>query len=201
MTKRTQKKTIATIGIAIAATAAAFVVGFGGGDGPVPSTPSPSAHAEAVPAGEATTSSEQDETAKIPSPITPDAALELLDAVPVEAPRSVDYERDDFGHGWEDVDRNGCDTRNDILDRDLSGATYEPGTHECVVLTGTLDDPYTGAVIDFTRGQGTSSQVQIDHVIPLSWAAQQGALDWGSKTREQFANDPLNLSSVEFGRG
>lgn len=196
MTKRT-RKTIATIGAVVAVTAAALAVGLGGGDGPAPSAPTPSAPAEAGPRAEQTSPPVHEDTATVASPITPDAALQILATVSIEAPSSVDYERNDFGSGWIDVDRNGCDTRNDILDRDLTQTTYEPGTHECVVLTGTLDDPYSGAVIDFSRGQDTSSLVQIDHLIPLSWAAQQGANDWDNETREQFANDPLNLLAVD----
>ena len=30
------------------------------------------------------------------------------------------YTRAQFGPAWADVDRNGCDTRNDILKRDLT---------------------------------------------------------------------------------
>ncbi len=50
------------------------------------------------------------------------------------------YEREQFGPAWKDVDRNGCDQRNDILARDLEGETFKPGTHDCIVLTGTLHD-------------------------------------------------------------
>src|SRR6185312_7219156 len=80
--------------------------------------------------------------------------------------------------GRADVDHNGCDTRNDILARDLSGETFKPGTHDCVVLTGTLADPYSGTTIQFQRGEGTSDEVQIDHVVALSDAWQKGAQTW-----------------------
>lgn len=106
------------------------------------------------------------------------------------------YDRDEFGAAWADVDRNGCDTRNDVLARDLTDVTYEAGTHECVVLTGTLDDPYTGTAIDFVRGP-QSARVQIDHVIALSDAWQKGAQQWDAETRRQFANDPANLLAVD----
>ena len=68
---------------------------------------------------------------------------------------------------------NGCDTRNDILNRDLTNKTYKAGTHNCVVASGRLVDPYTAAVIDFVRGQSTSAAVQIDHVVALSDAWQK----------------------------
>lgn len=111
------------------------------------------------------------------------------------APRTG-YSRDEFGAAWADVDRNGCDTRNDILARDLTDLTFEEGTHGCVVLTGTLDDPYGGGTIDFERGPD-SAAVQIDHVVALSDAWQKGAQQWDAQTRKEFANDPANLLAVD----
>jgi len=96
-----------------------------------------------------------------------------------------------------DTDRNGCDTRNDILARDLTGETLKPGTHDCVVLSGTLADPYSGRTIAFQRGQDTSEAVQIDHVVALSDAWQKGAQQWTPEQRTGFANDPLNLLAVD----
>jgi hypothetical protein len=109
---------------------------------------------------------------------------------PTAPPR---YDRDRFGTPWKDVDRNGCDQRNDVLARDLTGTTVKPGTRNCVVLTGTLRDPYTGATIPFTRGLLTSGAVQIDHRVALSWVWVHGADSWTDARREEFANDLSNL--------
>ena len=117
-------------------------------------------------------------------------------AIKGRAPKTG-YSRSQFGTAWADVDHNGCDTRNDILTRDLTGKPYKSGTHDCVVATGTLNDPYTGRRISFVRGQGTSTAVQIDHVVALSDAWQTGAQKLSSSTREQFANDPYNLLAVD----
>ena len=106
------------------------------------------------------------------------------------------YSREAFGPAWADADRNGCDTRNDVLRRDLTDVIVEPGTHGCVVLSGTLHDPYTGSLIEFTRGATTSADVQIDHVVSLSDAWQKGAQGWVIRKRMAFANDPLNLLAV-----
>ncbi|KFI68243.1 hypothetical protein [Bifidobacterium magnum] len=76
------------------------------------------------------------------------ATLEIKGRAP-----KTGYARDQFGPAWSDVDHNGCDTRNDILKRDLTDTTFKSGTHDCVVLTGTLADPYTGGNIAFQRGQ------------------------------------------------
>ncbi|ELT43181.1 HNH endonuclease family protein [Arthrobacter nitrophenolicus] len=107
------------------------------------------------------------------------------------------YSREEFGPAWADVDRNGCDTRNDILARDLTGETFKPGTNNCVVVTGTLADRYTGTIIDFVRGQDTSSAVQIDHLVALSDAWQKGAQQLTAEERKDLANDPLNLMAAD----
>ncbi|MDM8083729.1 DUF1524 domain-containing protein [Cellulomonas cellasea] len=123
-------------------------------------------------------------------------AAALLLEVKGRAPKTG-YSRDQFGAAWKDTDRNGCDQRNDVLGRDLTDLTHKPGTRSCVVLSGTLADPYSGTVIAFQRGQDTSSAVQIDHVVALADAWQKGAQQWDAPTREQFANDPLNLLAVD----
>jgi len=110
------------------------------------------------------------------------------------AERIPEYRRAAFGEPWEDVDGNGCDTRNDVLARDLTKITKDT---RCRVLTGTLHDPYTGKTIPFTRGEKTSSDVQIDHVVPLAWAWANGASGWDQKTRVRFANDMANLIAVD----
>ncbi|WP_240197530.1 HNH endonuclease family protein [Nonomuraea lactucae] len=117
-------------------------------------------------------------------------------AVKGRAPRTG-FEREKFGPAWADVDRNGCDTRNDILKRDLRDEKFKAGTHDCVVVSGVLEDPYSGRTITFKRGQDTSSDVQIDHLIPLSDAWQKGAQKWTATKRREFANDPLNLLAVD----
>jgi hypothetical protein len=122
--------------------------------------------------------------------------LAALDALEIKgrAPKTG-YDREDkFGSAWVDMDQNGCDTRNDILARDLVVTTMADA---CRVLTGTLADPYTGTSITFVRGEATSSRVQIDHVVALSNAWQTGAGQLGAEQRYEFANDPLNLLAVD----
>ncbi len=107
------------------------------------------------------------------------------------------YSRAQFGPAWSDVDRNGCDTRNDILNRDLSSIIYKVSSKDCVILSGTLLDPYSGERIDFLRGNTTSSEVQIDHIVALSNAWQTGAFKLTLAQRTAFANDPNNLLAVK----
>lgn len=119
--------------------------------------------------------------------------LEVRDADPQDG-----YTREKFGERWTDdtnvgLSHNGCDTRNDILGRDLDQVEYKPNTRNCKVLSGVLHDPYTGQTITFTNGKDTSSAVQIDHVVPLSQSWKTGAQYWSDEKRTDFANDPENL--------
>ncbi|RRC94494.1 HNH endonuclease [Schaalia canis] len=106
------------------------------------------------------------------------------------------YDRSEFGPAWEDVDGNGCDTRNDVLARDLDNIRYRKGSR-CVIQTGTLHDPYVGVTMPFQRGDATSPLVQIDHVVALGDAWRAGAWEWSTAERVRFANDPENLLAVE----
>lgn len=106
-----------------------------------------------------------------------------------------------FGPAWTDsaqgvaLSGNGCDTRNDILARDLTNVVKDG---KCKVTSGVLEeDPYTGNVINFQRGRNTSSAVQIDHVVALGDAWRAGADQITYEQRVALANDPDNLLAVD----
>lgn len=123
-------------------------------------------------------------------PLAVDSLAKL--AVKGRAPKT-NYSRSQFGNGWA-VWRS-CDTRQRILLRDLTDVVLS--SDNCTVSSGTLHDPYTAKVISFMRGSGTSSLVQIDHVVALSDAWQKGAQGWTTAKREQLANDDLELLAVD----
>ncbi|MDU0348952.1 HNH endonuclease family protein [Actinomyces sp. MRS3W] len=146
------------------------------------------------------------------------AALAALEALPDDSPAAVSWGEGGsrtgwFGEAWLDVDGDGCDTRNEILARDLSNTDFsrEDGIQDvaagrgrgaavcpdATVWSGTLVDPYTGQTVSFQRGQDTSDAVQIDHVIPLNYLYAHGAWAWDQRTRLLVANDPLNLLAVD----
>ena len=124
-------------------------------------------------------------------------ALDQLPVLQMHSESVPRYSRDEFGQRWADVDRNGCDTRNDILRRDLRSLQMKTSSPNCVVVGGILDDPYTGRTIDFHKGEDSSDQVQIDHVVALADAWRSGAWQWDAPRRQEFANDPTNLLAVE----
>jgi hypothetical protein len=129
-----------------------------------------------------------------------DAARAQLAALQIKSwDRAQDFKRYRFGQAWSDdvnveFGHNGCDTRDDILRRDLANLVVRPGT--CFAQSGTLHDPYTGTTIDFVRGPDTSDSVEIDHVVSLADAWYKGARLWEAQRRVDFANDPINLLAV-----
>ena len=134
--------------------------------------------------------------------LDPAGASAALAGLPVAEKTSLDgYERgcgaDEgcvFGPAWADVDRNGCDQRNDVLHRDLTEIEVREGTQDCVVVAGVLDDPYTGEVVPFAKAD--AGLVPIDHVVPLAAAWVQGAAAWPADRRQAFANDLNNLMAT-----
>jgi len=106
-----------------------------------------------------------------------------------------------FGAAWTDDTsadggHNGCDTRDDVLGRQLREVTYRLDSPRCVVTSGTLFDPYTGNRMAFSKRD--ASAVQIDHVYPLAAAWDMGASRWPLPLRMRFANDlTYNLLAVD----
>lgn len=191
---------IASVGIPVVIFSVCLFGLAGGGPTPVEIGPSESAAVRSPPASSSANPSESPESPESSAEPRSTAAIAIDQLAQLaDAPSGylAGYDRDYFGHGWIDTDRNGCDTRNDILGRDLDGVAHKPGTHDCVVLSGVLQDPYTGLTISFVRGNATSTLVQIDHVVPLGYVWQVGAANWTEDQQVGFANDPRNLLAVD----
>ncbi|GIH26629.1 lipoprotein [Acrocarpospora phusangensis] len=129
------------------------------------------------------------------------AARELIEKVGTKGrgPKTG-YDREEFGYAWADnaddipYARNGCDTRNDILQRDGEKLKYRDGS-DCVVVEMTIFDPYTDTSVEWRKED--ASEIQIDHIMPLSYDWQMGASRWTDAKRKQISNDPLNLLAVD----
>jgi hypothetical protein len=175
-----------TLGLLVVVLVVVLVTLLGRGTG---STPSSSAGTGHVPAGT----------------LDAAAARAQLDRLRVAVKGSLaGYERSCdggsgcvFGPAWADVDGNGCDQRDDVLHRDLTDVRERAGTGGCVVVGGTLADPYTGTTVPFSKAR--AAQVQIDHVVPLAAAWAQGASRWSAQRREAFAGDLGNLVATTAG--
>ncbi len=120
----------------------------------------------------------------------PGTAAALLAALPVTAENTSRYDRDLFPH-WSDADRDGCDTRDEVLIAE-SQTPVRVGAG-CAVSGGRWSSTYDGAT--WTR----PADLQIDHVVALAEAWDSGAHQWTTARREAFANDlgyPGSLQAV-----
>lgn len=152
-----------------------------------------------APAGRASTGATTGTAASaVPTPVAlPGTARDALSRITIRPKEPLTgYSRSMFGPGWQDVEGNGCDARNDVLRRDLSEVELRPRTNGCIVERGRLTDPYTGEVVSFERGTDTSGLVTVDHVVPLGNAWRTGARHWTPAQRVAFYNDPLELLAV-----
>ncbi len=169
-------------------------------------SPAGGGSASAAPGGRAVSPLDNpDGTAPGLAPVTGEknraAAVALIEKVTTKGrgPKTG-YDRDEFGYAWMDtadgvpLARNGCDTRNDLLKLHGQDVEFRKGS-DCVVVSMDLYDPYTGKDIAWKKAK--AAEVQIDHVVPLSYSWQMGAARWPESKREQLANDVLNLLPVE----
>lgn len=132
----------------------------------------------------------------------PDAATARADlaGLKVEWGRNWQtYRREEFGRYWSDATdgvggRNGCDTRDDVLRRDLSELRVGD-RNPCVVVSGVLHDPYTGKELPYSYRR--ASQIQTDHVVALGAAWRGGAYAWTPQRRLEYANDLDVLLAVD----
>lgn len=166
-----------------------------------------------TPNGDNSSSQEQTASTGVPegalSPITTQQALDRLSNIETAVPHTKGYDRKkDFGTWQNSGQLCGYGTTRDyILKRDMSDVTMDKN---CKVLTGTLQDPYTGKTIRFQRDTyetvngkqrktgGDSMAVQIDHVVAVNDAWASGLWKDSRKgDRIDYANDPEVLVASE----
>ena len=133
-----------------------------------------------------------------PVPPAAEEASQQLSALAVQPASSMaGYSRYLFPHwasdgtlfGWDEPDGS-CDVRDDALIRDGQNVRID---EDCSFVSGSWTGPYTGAKLT------DSSDVDIDHVVPLANAWRSGASEWNTADRETYANDPGVLLSTDDG--
>jgi len=118
----------------------------------------------------------------IPSATTAKSELASL-AVKADGSQTG-YSRDKFPH-W--INQSGsCDTREEVLKRDGTGVTVDSS---CQPTAGRWYSVYDSTWVN------DSSDVDIDHIVPLSEAWKSGASAWTTAKRQEFANN-LTISQL-----
>lgn len=98
------------------------------------------------------------------------------------------YQRSQFPH-WVDADGDCQDTRQEVLIRDADG-DLTMSKDGCTVIRGLWIDPYTGEAFENPK------DLDVDHVVPLKNAWDNGAAAWTKEQRKQFANNLDNNYSL-----
>jgi hypothetical protein len=101
------------------------------------------------------------------------------------------YSRKQFGSGWADLNKDCQNSRMETLISQSVGQIQYKSSKQCKVKSGKWISPFTGNTIY------SASEIDIDHVVPLSWSWKHGSNAWSKEKRVKFANDPANLLSVE----
>lgn len=102
-----------------------------------------------------------------------------------------EYSRSQFGHGWADLNGDCQDARAEALIAQSVAPVHFKTEKECLVVSGRWNSLFTGNTIY------SSSEIDIDHVVPLKWAWDNGANEWTTDKRKSLANDQANLLAVE----
>lgn len=115
---------------------------------------------------------------------TKQSLKDVLNTVPVkDSDNNASYSRKDWKH-WVGTP---CNTRKTVLINQGVGVTTGAN---CRIMSGKWTDPYSGVEMNDAK------KIDIDHVIPLKWANNNGGSQWDAKTKEAFANDTTQLLAV-----
>ncbi|MEU5314372.1 HNH endonuclease family protein [Streptomyces sp. NPDC021562] len=131
------------------------------------------AHATPAPAGHLPVRHAPGETITLP-------VRDALAALTVANESRAGYSRDKFKH-WTDADKDGCNTRAEVL---LEEAVTAPEVGpRCALTGGSWYSPYDDRYLD------SASKLDVDHLVPLAESWDSGASAWTAKEREAYAND------------
>ena len=118
------------------------------------------------------------------SPSTRDR-LAVLSVDDRPSPRGS-YRREEWPH-WDDVDRNGCDARQDALAAWSVVPITVNRSGTCKVVVGSWVSPYD------QMASNNPGDFDVDHLVPLENAFRSGGWAWSTERRRAFANDPGEL--------
>ncbi|MBJ30233.1 MAG: hypothetical protein CL466_02285 [Acidimicrobiaceae bacterium] len=110
-----------------------------------------------------------------------------------DQPRREGYDRDDWGGGWSDADRDCLNTRHEVLMTEEIRSSPFLRADGCLVTGGRWFAAFTGTFVDDPRS------LDVDHFVPLANAHRSGGWAWDRATKKRYANDlddPRHLIAV-----
>lgn len=123
----------------------------------------------------------------------------LLNNIEIKENPKVNYNRKEWKH-WSYRDRSCWNVREETLYLDAEKGTQKlldkakqptkDVKEACYIIGGKWIDPYSGETITNPKG------MDIDHLVPLGYAARHGGNNWSAEEKEKFANDKEVLISA-----
>ena len=117
-------------------------------------------------------------------PVATVPPLEGLAKIVVANEYKSGYKRSLFSEN-KDVDKDGCNTRAEVLERDSLAPVKKSGAR-CAITSGKWQSAYDG------RTWLQSRDVQVDHLVSLKEAWDSGGWAWSAAQRSDYANDLAN---------
>ena len=120
------------------------------------------------------------------------SALDSLTVVPDHGNRA-DYNRKDYGDGqWPTApgaSQSCWSVRDEVIKRQADPGTLKLTSDGCAVASVTMTDPYTGKKLTANNANDVSTKIQIDHVVPVSYADSNGGSSWSQDVKDAYYSD------------
>ena len=120
-----------------------------------------------------------------PNDLAAEATEEIMAGVSIAEASDAPYNREEYQSGWSVG--SGCDLRAQIL-KATSLVSVTTGSNGCTVTYGSWIDPYSGITLTGNpyRGDGTENDLDIDHIIPLSYVNAHGGSEWSADQKKAY---------------
>ena len=121
---------------------------------------------------------------------------DVMSGIIIAEATSAQYSRNEYEPNW-DVG-SGCNIRARILQQ-TSLVAVKTSSNGCTVIYGSWVDPYTGETLTgnpYRGDDGTSNDLDIDHIIPLKYVNSHGGSEWSYEQKRSYGS---SLSAMENG--
>ena len=121
---------------------------------------------------------------------------DIMSGITIAEATNAQYSRNEYEPNW-DVG-SGCNIRARILQQ-TSIVAVETASNGCTVIYGSWVDPYTGTTLTgnpYQGDDGTSNDLDIDHIIPLKYVNSHGGSEWSKEQKRAYGS---SLAAMEKG--
>ena len=121
---------------------------------------------------------------------------DIMSGIIVAEATNAQYSRNEYQPNWNVG--SGCNIRARILQQ-ASIVAVKTASNGCTVIYGSWVDPYTGKTLTgnpYQGDDGTSNDLDIDHIIPLKYVNSHGGSEWSNEQKRAYGS---SLSAMDKG--